>query len=130
MVKSYSRKYEASPTFQWLNSAINDANAINVSWETYNTITQKYLPFNSVTIVNNGEDSIFFYPNQNLDNGFLIPKGTIFSLDSTTLPALSSFSIKRAGSTNITASKIIINCSKEGQTPTSIIERLHKRLFS
>lgn len=130
MNKTYSREFEASPTFQWTNGAISDSNIISVSWETYNTTSKKYLPFNFTRIVNNGEDDIYFYPNQDTNKSIYVPKGSIMSIDESTIPALSSFSLKRAGTTNITASKIFITNSRQGQTSDSIVSRLHKRLFA
>lgn len=127
--RSYNREYGASPTFKWTNPELSDSNQVNVSWETYNTTSKKYLPFNFTRIVNNGEDDILFYPNQDTNQEILIPKGTIISIDERTIPALSSFAIKRAGSTTITASKIVINCSKQGQDGDSVVSRLHRRLF-
>ena len=125
----YSRVYAASPSYQWTNAAITDSNQLNVSWETYNSDSQKYLPFNFIRIVNNGEDDINFYPNQNTDFIILVPKGTIITIDERTVPALRSFAIKRTGTTNITANKIIVNCSRQAQSTDSIVSRLHERLL-
>ena len=130
--QSYSREYEASPSFQWINaSSILAGATVNVSWETEDATTQKYLPFNFTRIVNNGEADLWFYANQQTNKAFYVPAGTIISIDRATLPALSSFTIKNAdGSTSISANKIIVTNSREGQTSDSVIERLHKRLFS
>jgi len=129
MIKqSYTREFGASPSFIWKNAEIAVANQINVSWETYNTASQKYLPFNYVRIVNNGEADIWFYPNQDTSNPHYITKGSIVSYDRRTIPALSSFAVKRATATTITADKIIISCSKELEGTDSIVARLHKRL--
>lgn len=129
--QTYSRQYEASPSFQWINgSTITAGSQINVSWETQDSTSQKYLPFNFTRIVNNGEADIWFYANQDTDKAYYVPAGTIISIDRSSLPAISSFIVKNAGSNTITANKIIITNSKEGQTSDSVIERLHKRLFS
>lgn len=130
--QTYARTYESSPSFQWINGAsITAGSTINVSWETQDAKSQKYLPFNFTRIVNNGEADIWFYANQSEDKAYYVPAGTIISVDRASLPAVSSFMIKNAdASTTITANKIIVSNSKEGQTSDSVIERLHKRLFS
>jgi len=102
MIKqSYTREFGASPSFIWKNAEIAVANQINVSW---------------------------FYPNQDTSNPHYITKGSIVSYDRRTIPALSSFAVKRATATTITADKIIISCSKELEGTDSIVARLHKRL--
>lgn len=130
MEKTYSREYEASPSFTWLNSSLAIGSTQILDWETYNSSSVKYLPFNFIRIINNGEDDIWIYPQQDSSRKFLVPKGTFSSISRATIPALTSCSIVHAGSTsNISASKIIITCSKEGETTDSIVSRLHKRLY-
>ena len=130
MNDTYQREYDASPSYQWYNAGqLASGSVISMSWETYNTVTKKYLPFNLTRIVNNGESDIWFYPNQNMNNGIYVPKGTILTMDFNFLPALSYFAIKNAQTTTITVGKIIVTCSKQGQSADSIVSRLHKRLF-
>lgn len=128
---NYSRQYETSPSFRWTNgsSISSGADPVNVSWESQDTNSKKYLPFNFTRIVNNGEDDINFYPNQDLNSPILVPKGTIITLDRQSLPALSTFAIENAGSTTITASKIVVNNFREGVDGLSIVQKLHKRLL-
>lgn len=130
-MQDYNRIYDASPSFQWINSAqLTVGSTISSAWESYNSTTQKYLPFNMTRIVNNGEDDIYFYPNENSGQKIFIPKGTIITMDFNFLPALRTFTIAHAGSTStISANKIIVTCSRQGQNSDSIVARLHKRLF-
>jgi hypothetical protein len=127
---NYDRTYAASPQFLWTNDGtLTTGTALNISWETYNTASQKYLPFNLTRIVNNGESDIWFYPNQDQNNTILIPKGTIISIDRSTLPAIRSFTITNAGTNNISANKIVLTNSREGVTNDSVVARLHNRLI-
>lgn len=130
MIKSYSRNFEASPSFQWSNaSQITTGATLTVSWETYNTSSQKYLPFNFTRIVNNSSEDIIFYPQQDSNQSYTIPSGTIITIDKRSIPAIDKFSIKNNGAGNVGAGEIIINNSREGQSTDSIVERLHERLF-
>lgn len=128
---NYSRQYENSPQFRWANSGtITVGSYINVSWETEDTTSKKYLPFNLTRIINNASADIIFYPNQNTDSGITVPAGTILTIDRITLPALSTFQIKNSdSSTSITAGQIIVTNSREGQNADSVVQRLHQRLF-
>ena len=127
--KSYERNFEESPRFNYENPELAVGGSDVISWETKDSRSQKYLPFNFTRIVNNGEDDIWFVPNQDSNNKILVIKGTIISLDRSSLPAVSSFKIENAGTNIISASKIIITNSREGVTGDSVVERLHKRLL-
>jgi len=127
---SYSRQSEVSPSFRWANASSILASAdLIVSWESYNSASQKYLPFNFTRIINNGESDIIFYPNQDMNQGIDVPKGTMVALDRQTVPALSSFKIVNNGSITISASKIIVTNSREGVNTESIVQKLHKRIL-
>lgn len=131
ITKQYDQIYDASPSFAWTNaSQITSGSIIQVAWENYNSTTQKYLPFNLTRIVNNGEDDIWFNPQQDATRKVLVPKGTIITFDRAYIPAISSFSITHAGTTTISANKIILTNSREAQSTDSIVARLHERLFS
>jgi len=128
---SYTRKFDVSPSFRWANaSSISSGSALNVSWESYNTASQKYLPFNFTRVVNNGEDDIIFYPNQDTNQGIDVPQGTIITLDRQSIPALGGFRIENAGTTTISASKIVVTNSREGVNTESIVQKFHRRLLS
>ena len=129
-VNEYNRTFEASPKFQYKNPAqILAGGVVGISWEDNTPSSKKYLPFNFTRIINNGEDDIEFYPNQDANSSIYVPKGTIQSIDERTIPALRSFTIKNVGSNNISANKIIITNSREAQSADSIVSRLHRRLF-
>lgn len=129
--KTYQREFESSPSFQWTNAGtILTTKDFNVSWESQDANSIKYLPFNFTRIINNSSYDIIFYPNQDANNPITVPSGTIQSIDKRTLPAVHSFKIKNNGTGSITAGQIVITNSREGQTGDSIVERLHKRLFN
>ena len=130
MIKqSYDRVFAESPRFSYQNPILVDGASDVISWESQDPKSKKYLPFNFTRIVNNGEGDIWFYPDQNEDNKILVIAGTIISLDRSSLPAISSFKIINDSGVTITADKIIITNSKEGQTGDSVVQRLHKRLL-
>jgi hypothetical protein len=127
----YGREFDASPQYIWINATTIAASATRaVDWESYNSDSKRFLPFNFTRLVNNSSVDIWFYPNQDTNKGLFIPKGTILSMDKNALPALSSFSIKNNdGSTATGTNNIIMTCSREAQTADSVVARLHKRLF-
>lgn len=127
---SYNRTLAPSPQFTWKNSQILTGAIEVMNWYNYSVASQKYLPFNLTRIINNSSYDITFYPNQNMGatDGILIPKGTIFTVDRSSIPALSSFIVKNEGASTITANQIIVTNSREGQTANSIVQRLYDRL--
>lgn len=125
----YDRQYAASPFYRWSVPALSDANPVNMSWETQDTTSKKYLPFNSMRITNNGADDVIVYPNQDLTWAVQVPKGTIIVIDKNAIPAVSSIAIKRGGTTTILADTVIIECWREAVTPESAFQKLHRRFF-
>ena len=129
MATNFSRREDASPSFQWTNLVqINEGEYVNFSWETYNTIPQKYLPFNFSRIINNSTALMELYSNQDERNKITVPAGTIMTIDRRTIPAVSSWRIK-AVSGNAAIGKIIINNSREAVSADTLVTRLYTRLF-
>jgi hypothetical protein len=88
---------------------------------------QKYLPFNSITIINNGEADLIVYPNQETTTYFIVPKGTIFPLKNVPLWAVKL--TNASATTTITANKIILLCERQGITPDTFIRAVSKNIF-
>ena len=125
----YERNYGTSPIFSYDNAALTDSNIKNVTWESADATSKKYLPFDSCLISNNGEDDIIVYPNQNSSSGILVRKNTEKAINRNTVPAWSSFGYKRNGTTNITASTVKFSFWKEGVDSDSVARLVHKRIF-
>lgn len=129
-LQTYGEKFARSPSFNWTNAELTGGSEISVDWFSYASTSQKYLPFNNTRIINNGEADIWFYPNNDRNSGIFVPRGVITTLDRTTLPAVRGFTILNAeASTTITAGKLIITNSNQGQTTDSIVERFHENVF-
>lgn len=103
-----------SPVFIWNNSAtISATTTLRQSWENYKPSSMFYLPFNYTRVTNNSLAEIIFYPNQDTEQGIVIPAGSNVSIDGDIVPALSSFAIKNNDSTqDITASQITVLSSR------------------
>lgn len=129
MQKSYSREFEASPIFPWINAAINDDNPVNVSWESQSSGSQKYLPFNFTRVVNKSTVDILFYPNQDLSKPIFVAAQTIETIDKKSFPAIRSFAVKRNSASAIAAGLIRVESSREGQDTDSIVARAHQKLL-
>lgn len=126
----FNRKYGVSPAFQYKNaSSITAGSYLNIHWESQNANALNYLPFNLTRIINNGEDVITFYPNQDTSNAILVPSGTIITIDRQTIPALTSFRIENSGTNTISANKIFVTSSKEGENADSVVQRLFNRFM-
>lgn len=125
---NFSRKEDSSPSFKWINaSSLATNETINVSWESYNSTSQKYLPFNLTRIINNSTSAIEFYPNQDTSNIFIVSANTIQTIDRASIPAITNFRIKALGAIN--ASEIIVTNSREAITADSLVQRTYKRIF-
>lgn len=125
---SFSRKEDSSPSFKWINaSSLATNETLNVSWESYNSSSQKYLPFNLTRIINSSSSAIEFYPNQDTSNVFIISANTIQTIDRSSIPAITNFRIKALGA--ISAGKLIITNSRESITADSLVQRTYKRIF-
>lgn len=126
----YSRKYAPSPPFQYSNaSSISSTNQVNVSWESYNTSSKKYLPFNFVTFSNNSNVGVTILPNQDASHPLYIPAKTIISVDESSVQAWYSFGFVPDSSTTINANELKFTFSKSGQKFDSIAQRAHERIF-
>ncbi len=127
---SYSREYDVSPIFPFTNTADILATKEELfDFETRNGSTGKYLPFNSLRIINNSTAPIYVYINQKRDRGFLVPAGVIQPIDNTIAPAISSVLIKNADtSATINAGEINLLISKDNVTTDLLAKKMFRLL--
>ena len=129
ITRNVRRGLETSPTFVFTNTSTIVANAVSiVDWESQQPTSLKYLPFNKMTIVNNGESDITLAINQNADKTELIPKGTIFVFEPEDYPAISTITITNIGTSTITASKIKIRSQRLNVETQNIVTGIVNRL--
>lgn len=127
----YERTYEVSPIFSFQNENDILANKdIVIDFASSKKATQKYLPFNTMQIINNSASSIIVYINQRRDKPLLIPNGTIFPINPSIAPAISSVVIKNNSTTaTISVNEIQLLVSKDNVTTDLLAKKLHKLLL-
>lgn len=128
---AYSRDYETSPIFSFSNSStITAGNQDVIDFATVKPATAKYLPFNTLQILNNSSVVISVYINQKRDRPIKIPAGVIQPIDSTIAPAINSLLIENNdGSTSISANELQFLVSKDNVTTDLLAKRVHNLLF-
>lgn len=112
---TYNRNYGRSPTFNFKNvTTIAPSSLYLLDIESVSNTARKYLPFNYLRIINQSGVDVELYLNQNADDIFLIPNGTIQVIDKVSAPAIRSFAIKNIDtSTTISANTIRVEVFKE-----------------
>jgi len=128
-MSKYTRNNGPSPIYQWSNSSnITAGSKTGISWAEYDATSQKYLPFDTISIVNNSSVNLMFYINQ--DKPLYIPAGVIKDIPRQLVPALHSFLIENLDDTDAVAeNEIYVTCVKEGITTDNLFSSLHQRLF-
>lgn len=128
----YARKYEASPPYRFSNTATIAAGAyFNIDFEISQADAVKYLPFNFMVVSNgNASNNALLYVNGAINPVKTIFAGTIQAIDKKTLPAYRSFAIKNAGTGTLAIGDIEVFCQREPVDSESIIQSVHKRIFS
>ena len=128
---TYDRKFSVSPIFSFSNtSALAIGKELLFDFATSKPKSEKYLPFNTGRILNNSDEDIIIYVNQNRDRPLKIPANTIQPIDATIFPSISSLIVLN----NSTTSEISINeinfiASKDNVTTDLLAKRVHKLLF-
>jgi hypothetical protein len=113
----------ASPFFNYTSVSMAAGVRINVSWETEAPTSMSYLPFNLVTITNASASAVKLYVNQSPTSVVLIPAGTVRTLSSSAIPALSSFGLENAGTVTIDADEVVITCSRQAATQDFLVQQ-------
>jgi len=103
--QTFDRSLGASPPFHFdvAEDSVTIAAAATYRYSIFEkqSTAQKYMPFNNVSVTNSSGQDVIFYPNQDLNNGWLIPNNTIKVFKTTEIPALSTFALKNNGSSSI-----------------------------
>lgn len=130
-IQSYGRKYDVSPIFSFVNSGTIIAQAeVIIDFETEKPKTLKYLPFNTLNILNNSAEEIIVYINQKRDRPIKVPPNVIFPIDNTIAPSISSILWKNNhASDSISANEIQFLVSKDNVTTDLLAKRLHQIIF-
>ena len=127
----YTRLYGPSRAFRFSNaSTISTGATYLIDFESEDRASQKYLPFDNIRIINSSSYDVILYVNQDANNTFLIPAGTIFNADSNITPSIRYVKIVNNGSGTITANQISVSVLKEGQKADTIAQGLHQFIFS
>lgn len=126
----FNRTY-SSPIFSFSNSGTVAVGGFDLfDFESDNASTQKYLPFNVLTIHNNSQAQITIYPNQDTTKGIIISSGVtrIFTQDE--IGFIRSLKYKNSDSANsISAGQISIEVTKNQLNTNSLITIFAKKLF-
>ena len=125
---SYYRTYEESPIFSFKNSSLITGSYELIDFEKDNNVTQKYLPFTNLQIINNSSETIYIYINQG-NIAKVIPSGTILTFDKSVIPACRSINIYNAGTGTIAVNEVEVSVWKEGVTIDNAFKKMHKAFF-
>lgn len=128
----YERRFGSSPIYRQKNAATVAANAtFTYNWEISDPNgANKYLPFNSLVVINNDVSSALeLYVNGDLSPIKYILPGTVVSFDKKVLPAFYSFMLKNVGSTTIAIGDIEVVAQREAITQDDIAREQHAAQF-
>jgi hypothetical protein len=126
--QTFNRKYDVSPIFPFANlTAVAPSTEEIFDFESRNRATGKYLPFNSLRILNNSNVDISVSINQKRDRAIVVPAGTIQPIDNTIAPAISSLLITNLdGTNNIEIGEVRLMISKDNVTTDLLAKKVFK----
>ena len=129
---SYKREFETSPVFVFSNSGtIATSGELIMDFASLNSQTEKYSPFNILTIHNTSSVKIKIFPNQDRSKSFVIPTGTSRTFTQDQIRFIRSLIIVNQSSTvTITANQIDVEIQKDIVNEDSNIKRKHKVAFA
>lgn len=126
----YKRANYPSPHYPATSGSIAASGSWIYDYESSQSATQKYLPFNFVTVTNNSNVSIKFYPNQLSAYAQIIPSGVIRTYDKRSIPAFHSFKIVNlSASTGISANEVEIVAWRTAYDEDDLILSIHKKVM-
>ncbi len=130
-IQSYGREYDVSPIFSFINSEIVTAGSEDIiDFAVVKPKSLKYLPFNTLNIINNSSVAIKVYINQDRNRPLIIPSGVIQPIDNTISPAISSILWENIdGSTQVEVGEIQFLVSRDNVTTDLLAKRVHQLLF-
>lgn len=124
------RELLGSPIFSNSNGdTISTTETVIFDFSQNATASEKYAPFNLVTITNNSTQDINVAIDQQDNKTVRVPASSIRSLDKKSVPAVRSFLITNLGSSNINADEITIEVQKEVIDTETIISGVARRFL-
>jgi hypothetical protein len=124
-----AREYLGSPVFTEEVPQLTSGELTIVDFARTASQSEKYAPFNFVTVTNNSSQAVKLYPNQNPNRFFTVAGNTIRSIDKKSIAGAFSFGIENAGSSTITAGDVVIEVQREVIDGETIIQKGANRLF-
>lgn len=128
--KSYDREFGTSPVFSFSNSGSIAAGATDlIDFESQNSATGKYLPFNILEVVNSSSVKIKIYPNQDRNRAIVVPSGVTKVLTQDTIRFIRSVLIENADSaTAVAAGEIDFLVQRDVTNVDSMVKQIHKKV--
>lgn len=124
----YGRKYDVSPVFPFNNSALASGEYALIDFAEDKPAMKKYLPMNSVRVVNASSENITVYVNQKRDRGLFIPANTIQNIPADIFPSINSLLYKNEGSGTISQNQINFLISKDKVTTDILAKKIFRLL--
>lgn len=125
------REYLGSPTFNWEVPALSAGQLSAKDFAQNAVASQKYAPFNFITVTNNSEHALELWVNGNETGAKRIPANAVRTFDKKSIPALNIAVIKNVGSGATSGSgDVIVEVQKEVVDQETIISKVANKLFS
>lgn len=127
---AYNREDAPSPQFRFTNAALAASGIGVLDFYEDNKATRKYGVFTNLLVVNNSGSDLLIYVNQDRNRVLIVPTGTTIEFDKTSLGGgITSIAYVNNGSSSISASTASFVIYKEGVTPTSALQNIHRKIF-
>ena len=130
-LQSYGRQHDVSPIFTFSNATEVLAGKEDIiDFATSKPKSLKYLPFNTLQVINNSSVAILLFINQRRDRPILVPAGVIMPIDNTIAPAINSILWKNNdSSTTVAVEEVVFMVFRDNVTTDLIMKRVHQLLF-
>jgi hypothetical protein len=122
------RSASGSPNFPHNAGALLTGAVTIIDFNIRASRQSKYAPFNRLKIINNSSYDIIIYINQDTNNAYVIPAGTIESINKESIPALWSVKIENIGSGTIASGEVRLEVQKEIITPQDLLTGIVKKI--
>lgn len=124
------RDISGTQVFQYLFASISASASFTLDIAEDKPTWKKYLPFNSVTITNNGGTDVMIYINQDLNNALYVPSGTIKNFTNESFGIWSLKVTNLNGSTATTSNQLVAEFERVGMTTNKFVKNLAERFGS